>query len=97
MEAIVRTTFAMVLAGAFAIASASPARAATCEDLLRLTLPDTKITAAHTIAAGQFTPAGDPPQAAAARAYAALPPFCRIAATLTPSADSDIKVGSFDL
>jgi feruloyl esterase len=92
MEAIVRTTFAMVLAGAFAIASASPARAATCEELLRLTLPDTKITAAETVAAGQFTPPGNPPPAAAARTYAALPSFCRIAATLTPSADSDIKV-----
>ncbi len=92
MESIVRTTFAMVLAGAFAIASASPARAATCEELLRLTLPDTKITAAETIAAGQFTPPGNPPPAAAARAYAALPSFCRIAASLTPSPDSDIKV-----
>jgi hypothetical protein len=92
MEAIVRTTFAMVLAGAFAIASESPARAASCEELLRLALPGAKITAAETIAAGQFTPPGNPPPAAAARAYAALPSFCRIAATLTPSTDSDIKV-----
>jgi feruloyl esterase len=69
--------------------------AATCESLARLTLDDTKITIAQEVAAGAFTPPGPVRQGGApqqARLYAALPAFCRVAATLTPSSDSDIKI-----
>jgi feruloyl esterase len=74
--------------------------AATCESLARLTLDNTKITAAQEVAPGAFTPPGAGQQGAArqggappqSRVYAALPAFCRVSATLTPSSDSDIKI-----
>jgi feruloyl esterase len=69
--------------------------AATCESLARLTLDNTKITTAQEVAAGAFTPPGPARQGGAppqARVYAALPAFCRVAATLTPSSDSEIKI-----
>jgi feruloyl esterase len=68
--------------------------AAACEDLVRLQRPATTITAAQIVSAGAFTPAA--PAAGrgrgAAQLYSRLPEFCRVAATLTPSSDSDIKV-----
>jgi feruloyl esterase len=70
--------------------------AATCESLARLTLDNAKITIAQEVAPGAFTPPGAPRQGGAPpqvpRIYASLPAFCRVAATLTPSIDSDIKV-----
>ena len=64
----------------------SPGPAASCEGLASLTLPRVAITLARTVDAGAFTPPG------ASQALAALPPFCRVAATLKPSSDSDIKI-----
>src|SRR5262252_4132171 len=58
----------------------------TCEELAQLTLPDAKVTAAQAVTTGEFTPSGRP------ASIKGLPPFCRVAATLTPSRDSDIKV-----
>jgi feruloyl esterase len=64
---------------------ATPAAAATCASLAGLKLPDTTITAAEPIAAGTYTaPDGE--------VFANLPAFCRIAATLTPTSDSNIKI-----
>ena len=71
--------------------SASPIFAASCESLASLKLPDTTITSADTVAAGAFKP----PAAGAAPAtsqFLTLPGFCRVAAALKPSTDSDIKV-----
>ena len=68
----------------------------SCEGLASLTLPNTTITLAQTVAAGAFTPpatagaaTGTPP---AAQGFRALLPFCRVAATVKPTDDSDIKV-----
>jgi len=59
-----------------------------CEGLAKLSLPRTTITLAQTVAAGAFTlPAG-----ARGGPFNDLPSFCRIQATLKPSADSDIKM-----
>jgi feruloyl esterase len=67
--------------------------AASCEALASLTLPNTTITLAHTVSAGAFTPPGTPnPGPAAVRTFKTLPAFCRVAATLKPTSDSDIKV-----
>ncbi len=55
---------------------AVPALAASCESLAALSLPDTTITAAESVSAG-------------ANSIAA---HCRVAATLRPSSDSDIKI-----
>src|SRR6185312_6582900 len=71
-----------LLAPAFAATQAS---AATCASLAGLTLPDTAITAAQSIPAGTYTaPDGE--------VFPGLPAFCRVAATLTPSSDSNIKI-----
>ena len=54
-----------------------PAMAATCESLASLSLPDTTITKAELVPAGGVDP---------------TPAHCRIAATLKPTSDSDIKI-----
>jgi feruloyl esterase len=70
----------------------------SCESLVDLTLPNTTITSAATVQAGTFVPPPAPgrgaaaPAAEAMRIYKTLPSFCRVAATLKPSSDSDIKV-----
>jgi feruloyl esterase len=79
--------------------------AVSCESLAKLALPDTTITLAEPVAAGEFKDAPLPPglpKAAVAmqsmsllfsdRADAPLPAFCRIAATLKPSSDSNIHI-----
>lgn len=65
---------------------ATAATAANCEKLASLSLPNTKITMAETITSGSFTAPG------AKNAMEKLPAFCRVAATLTPSSDSDIRM-----
>jgi len=76
-----------------AAAAATPALAATCESLSALSLKDATVTRAEVVPAGKFPPP-DSGRRGQARAnpYADLPEFCRVAATLTPSSDSDIKV-----
>jgi len=67
-----------------------PTRAAgSCEALAALALPGATITLAQQVAAGGFVAPG---AAGAQRAAAKLPSFCRVAATLRPSSDSDIKM-----
>ena len=63
--------------------------AASCESLASLALPNAAITSVQTVAAGAFTPPGG---RGAPPAAASVPAFCRVAATLKPSSDSDIKV-----
>jgi len=62
-----------------------------CEEIASLALPQATITAATTVAAGAFVPPGAAGRGAQ-EAMKDLPAFCRIAATLAPSSDSDIKV-----
>lgn len=67
----------------------------SCASLASLRLPDTTITLAQTIAAGAFrlpTPARGAPAAAGENPFSGLPAFCRVAATLRPSSDSDIRI-----
>ena len=78
-----------------AIVAAAPAAAAECGELARMALPGGKVTSAGLVAPGAFQqPAapGGPPPGVGGGAYADLPEFCRVQATLTPSSDSDIKV-----
>jgi feruloyl esterase len=64
----------------------SAGAAASCDSLSSLSLPGARVTAAESIAAGDFSPpSGGLP-------IHNLPAMCRVAATLTPSKDSDIKV-----
>src|SRR4051794_28555477 len=67
----------------------------SCERLADLTLTHATITLAEPVAAGQFSlPAGTPrpPATPPTPRFDDLPAFCRVAATLTPSSDSDIKI-----
>jgi feruloyl esterase len=93
-----------VLAAGFlsTLAIASPVSAATCESVASMTLPGTAFTMAKMVPAGAFAPpsgeAGrggrirDASGALVDASFANLPAFCRVAATLAPSSDSDIKV-----
>jgi feruloyl esterase len=84
----------LFLAAAAIVASApAAARAATCESLSSLKLPNTTITAAQTTVPGPFTvPGGPPVNVPNPAVLSQLPAFCRVQATLAPTSDSDIKV-----
>ena len=87
--------FAAALLGSI-VFSAAPVRAASCESLASLSLPDATITKAELVAAGSFTPpppVGPPPPIGAEPTdWAHLPAFCRVTATLKPTSDSDIRI-----
>jgi len=68
--------------------------ATTCDNLSKLSLPQTVITMAASVTPGAFAPPasfslslqpGDV-------AYKNLPAFCRVAATMRPTSDSEIKI-----
>ena len=73
---------------------AVPALAASCESLKDLNLPHTSITVAENVAAGAFVPPPSPDRGSGqiADAFRKAPAFCRVAADLHPTSDSDIKV-----
>jgi len=74
-------------------AAATHASAATCESLAGVALKAGTINRAEVVAPGTFVPPdGGRRGGGGANPYANLPSFCRVAATLTPSADSDIKI-----
>jgi feruloyl esterase len=79
---------------ALACASATPAFAAPCDSLSTLKLQDGTVTLAQVTPAGQFSAPGGRQGGGPtpANPYKSLPEFCRVAATLTPSRDSDIKI-----
>lgn len=58
-----------------------------CDQIKSLSFPDTVITDAEVVAAGPYQPAGAPAQPSLR-----LPSYCRIAATLKPSSDSEIAI-----
>jgi feruloyl esterase len=85
------------LAGLFvATLLATPLRADSCKKLKQLRIADTEITLTQSVAAGKFDlPEEVLPEGAAAAAHQAfskLPAFCRVAATIRPTKDSDIKI-----
>ena len=66
-------------------------RAATpCESLANVKLTNAKVTSSAIVAAGAFVPPTRGGRGGGG--FANLPAFCRVEATLTPSADSDIKI-----
>src|SRR5438128_792531 len=91
----------LTIALAFSLTAAADNRALTataarsCESLASLALPTTTITVAQAVDAGAFRPpmpAGATVSPGMVQAVSDLPAFCRVAATLKPSADSDIKI-----
>jgi feruloyl esterase len=70
----------------------SAAIAATCESLASLVVKNGTVTLAQTVAPGAFTPpAGRAGAPAAANPFARLGAFCRVAVTLRPAPQSNIK------
>ena len=70
---------------AVVLATGQPLKATeACEGLTSLKLPNAMITLAVPVDAGPFSPA--------AQSFNAPRAFCRVAATLKPSSDSDIKI-----
>jgi feruloyl esterase len=65
-------------------AGTKSAAADACSNLATLILPDVTITAAQTIPAGNYT-------VASGQTFNNLPTFCRVAATATPTSQSDIN------
>jgi feruloyl esterase len=93
MMKILRAGFCAVV---FAMLSHYPALSAgrSCESLSSQALPDTTISLAQSVAAGSFVVPGTQGGRGAAQneALRSLPAFCRVAATLQPTNDSDIKI-----
>ena len=83
---IVRFIVALLLA-VLVPGRAMTAAASSCASLSALAVPNATITLAQAVEAGPFTVPG--PDAGSPRT---LPAFCRVAATLKPTADSDIKI-----
>ena len=82
---------ALLISGIFARTSAAGQR--SCESLMQLALPNTKITLAQSVPAGAFTPPpipnsmpGPPPS------YKDVPAFCQVVAEVSPTEDSAIKL-----
>ncbi|MFT8711386.1 tannase/feruloyl esterase family alpha/beta hydrolase [Komagataeibacter rhaeticus] len=89
-----------VAAPLLALTAVAQARAPDCAALARQALPDTTFTTVETVAAGSWQPPQDqlsrimsaPGMNLAGHArQAANPAFCRVAATLRPSPDSQIR------
>lgn len=55
-------------------------------------MPDTSVTMAQVVPMGEFQPPPAPNNRGPAPHFEKLPAFCRIAATLKPTSDSDIKI-----
>src|SRR5260370_1055485 len=76
---------------ALTIALTPAAKAATCDSLMSLKLPDTTITMAQSVGAGEFIDAAAKGKGKGG-GFANLPAFCRVAMTIKPTSDSDIHV-----
>ena len=81
---------AAALAALVWIGTAGRVSAATCDSLGALPLSNGKVTAATLVAPGAFVPPGQ--SGPGTPAFRTLPEFCRVTASLTPTADSDIRI-----
>ena len=91
-HAIAHPILAVAIAGV-AASLATTANAASCAELAKtLKLPNVTVTVAEDVPAGQFKPPGPAGLGGAPGGnFAALPAFCRVAATSRPTPDSDIR------
>src|SRR5579872_4439 len=80
-----RRLLSITAAAVSTLAFASPGRAASCEDLVNLKLPNTVIKSAQQFGPGEFAAPGRGKQPD-------FPAFCRVNALVKPSPDSDIGV-----
>jgi feruloyl esterase len=89
-----RTLLAVVSAIVWASSACNRQPPSTCAALAGLNLPNTTVTAAEDVAAGAFAPPAGrfplPAPPGVPPPYGNLPPFCRVAGTITPVTDSRI-------
>jgi len=90
MAVLAASTAARTPALAAAASPASKSPAIPCEQLARTAFPDAKVTLAEARPAGAFAIPGPPSPFGPSSLN--LPAFCRVAATLTPTSDSEIKM-----
>src|SRR5260221_79740 len=88
---ITRAAF-LALVIAIALLRTVTAAGTSCESLLKLMAANTTVTLAEQVPAGGFRAPGGGAGAQNASRFAELPAFCRVAATVKPTADSDIKI-----
>jgi feruloyl esterase len=81
--ALPRTISIVIGCAALLQFSVMSANAATCSDLINLTLPDAKVTSAVTVSGNVTGPDG--------KNYSGLPSFCSVTILATPSSDSTIN------
>jgi len=89
MNATCRNMTGILLTGLLVIFVVPPARAASCESLSTLKLPDTTVTSAQLFDAGKFELPSPMPSPAI---FKELPAFCRVTVEMKPAKDSDIKM-----
>ena len=89
MKILVAALMAVGIAWAAAQDRTGPS---SCETLKTLKLANTTISSAEAVEAGKLTLPTSGPGAPPPAAVATVPAFCRVTATLSPSADSDIKI-----
>ncbi len=78
---------------AAAVLVGSPLLAAsTCEGVAALKLPHARIDAASVVPAGSFRSPAPSPKGKQGPSFRDVPAFCRVVATLTPVADSEIRI-----
>ncbi|HJT89691.1 MAG TPA: tannase/feruloyl esterase family alpha/beta hydrolase, partial [Bryobacteraceae bacterium] len=82
-------TFLARLAAALCGAAFVAAAQTPCDQLKTLSLSGVTFTAVETVAAGPYHP---PARAGQPAPPVMLPAYCRVAATLRPSSDSDIRM-----
>jgi len=89
-----RLTVRFAFAAAALLAADAPLQAAPCEEIARLSLPQTTVTMAVSVAPGAFRPPAGFTQSLQPGdvQYHDIPAFCRVAATMRPSSDSEIKI-----
>jgi feruloyl esterase len=89
MKTVTAIAAALLLATVVDAKRPSADGAACAQLAATLNLANTKVTATHAVAAGQFAVPGAS-GAAPSQEYADLPAFCRVELSITPSPDSDI-------
>lgn len=91
MKHLVATIAAITVAATAILATAASSAAKPCEGLAALKLQHMAITLAEVVPAGGFSrPASG--RSNAEQGFSNPVAFCRVAATLTPTSDSDIKI-----
>jgi feruloyl esterase len=88
MKVLAGGVMALFLGAMLSGQSQPPDAKAACDRLAALVLPAATIERAELVPAGGFTPPG---AGSDGTTFRGLPSFCRVAATLKPSSDSNVR------